>query len=198
MYANLASTRDTIRGSCGRDCRPSSSARMLTTKPRTGRCFYTNFRTRPSTSPARLSRRRRRSYGESAQLLITPSSSQTLHHHRIGADASAHTMAMVIRPGQRLWAGRRRHGNADTHGSPTSPAVPARTMSPNCCARRRAGPKRREASRGSDPDQRPTRRHTVPAHRHGVVAYRSSVALPTIMTRDAAMHRQGVGAAGGV
>lgn len=37
--------------------------------------------------------------------------------------------AMVIRPGQRLWAGRRRHGNADTHGSPTSPAVPARTIS---------------------------------------------------------------------
>jgi hypothetical protein len=43
-----------------------------------------------------------------------------VHHHRIGAAASAHTMAMVIRPGQRLWAGRRRHGNADTHGHPGS------------------------------------------------------------------------------
>lgn len=63
-----------------------------------------------STSPATLSRRRRRSYGESAQLLITPSSSQTVHHHRIGAEASAPTRATVIRPGQRLWAGRRRHG----------------------------------------------------------------------------------------
>jgi hypothetical protein len=29
-------------------------------------------------------------------------------------------------------------------------------------------------------------------------AYRSSAALPTIMTRDAAMYRQGVGAAAGV
>jgi len=30
-----------------RDCHPSSPARMLTTKPRTGPCFYTKFRTRP-------------------------------------------------------------------------------------------------------------------------------------------------------
>jgi len=45
---------DTISSSCGRACRLSSSARMLTTKPRTGRCFYTNFRTRPppSTRPS--------------------------------------------------------------------------------------------------------------------------------------------------
>ena len=41
---------DTISGSCGRACRLSSSARMLTTKPRIGRCFYTNFRTRPGNS----------------------------------------------------------------------------------------------------------------------------------------------------
>lgn len=34
--------------------------------------------------------------------------------------------------------------------------------------------------------------------RHGVLAYRSLVALPTIMTRDAAMHRQGIDAAAGV
>lgn len=41
----------------------------------------------------------RTAYGESAQLLIIPSSSQTLHHHRIGADASAGAMAMVHPPG---------------------------------------------------------------------------------------------------
>ncbi len=87
----------------------------------------------------------RRILGTITQLLITPSSSQTLHDHRIGAAVSAEAIAMVIRPGQRLWAGRRRHGNADTHRSPTWPAVPARTMSPRCCARRRAGP---EASCG--------------------------------------------------
>jgi hypothetical protein len=40
-----------VTPSCGRDCRLSSSARMLTTKPRTGRCFYTNFRTRPTGAP---------------------------------------------------------------------------------------------------------------------------------------------------
>ena len=60
--------------------------------------------------------------GSLPQLLITPSLSQTLHHHRMIADAAAPAIAMVIRPGQRRWAGRRRHGNADTHGSPTSPA----------------------------------------------------------------------------
>lgn len=76
---------------------------------------------------AAVSRRRRRSYGESAQLLMTPSSAQTLHRHAIGAGGSRR--AMVIRPGQGRRAGRRRHGSALVHGSPApSPAVAARTM----------------------------------------------------------------------
>ena len=33
----------TISGSCGQAPRPSSPAPILTTKPQTGRCFYTNF-----------------------------------------------------------------------------------------------------------------------------------------------------------
>jgi hypothetical protein len=119
-------------------------------------------------------------------------------HHRIGAGASDATMVMVIRPGQRRWAGRRRHGNADTHGSPASPAVRPGQYHPNAARGAARNPQRPRASRGSDPDQRPTLRDTVPASSHVVVAYRSPVALPTIMTRDAAMHRQGVGAAAGV
>ena len=37
---------DTISGSCGQ-ASPEFPSPILTTKPRTGRCFYTNFRTRP-------------------------------------------------------------------------------------------------------------------------------------------------------
>ena len=48
---------------------------------------------------------------------------------------------MVIRPGQGRRPGRRRHGSALVHQSPTrsSPAVAARTMLPKCCANRHAG-----------------------------------------------------------
>ncbi len=40
------------------------------------------------TAPMRASRRRRRSKGDSSQLLITPSSPQTLHRHRIDEPGS--------------------------------------------------------------------------------------------------------------
>lgn len=55
--------------------------------------------------------------------------------HSLRADASAPAMAVVIRAGQCRWVGRLRHGNADTQGSLTSPAVPGRTMSTGCVVR---------------------------------------------------------------
>ena len=87
---------------------------------------------------ATVSPRRRRSNGESSQLLITPVSSQTLHCHRIGAPDSVRST--IIRPGQARLAGRRRHGSALSHAVPGSPEVAARTMLPRCSASRRAGP----------------------------------------------------------
>jgi hypothetical protein len=90
------------------------------------------------TEPARVSRRLRRSNGEPAHLLITPSSSQTLPCHRIGAGSSVRRT--IIRPGQRRLAGRRRHGSAVSQAVPASPAVAALTMLPRCSASRRAGP----------------------------------------------------------
>lgn len=54
-------------------------------------------------------------------------------------------------------------------------------------------PKRPVATGESRSDRRPTRRHTIPAHRRGVLAYRSPVALPTIMTRDVASTVRGGG-----
>jgi hypothetical protein len=82
--------------------------------------------------------RRRRSNGESSQLLITPVSSQTPHCHRIGVPGLVRST--IIRPGQARLAGRRRHGSALSQTVPASPAVAARTMLPRCSASRRAGP----------------------------------------------------------
>ena len=90
------------------------------------------------TGRARVSRRGRRSKGESAQLLMMPSSAQTLHCHRIGAGGSVRST--IIRPGQRRLPGRRRHGSALSQVVPASPAVAARTMLLRCPANRRAGP----------------------------------------------------------
>ena len=90
------------------------------------------------TGRARVSRRGRRSKGESAQLLMMPSSAQTLHCHRIGAGGSVRST--IIRPGQRRLPGRRRHGSALSQAVPASPAVAARTMLLRCPANRRAGP----------------------------------------------------------
>lgn len=56
------------------------------------------------TGRARVSRRGRRSKGESAQLLMTPSSAQTLHCHRIGAGGSVRST--IIRPEQEGEAGQ--------------------------------------------------------------------------------------------
>ena len=69
---------------------------------------------------------------------MSPSSSQTLHCHWIGAAGSGRTT--VIRPRQGRWAGRRRQGSAVIQETPAPPAVAARTMLLRCCARRRAGP----------------------------------------------------------
>ena len=90
------------------------------------------------TEPTRASRRRRRSKGESSQLLMIPSSPQTLHCHRIGAPGAVGVT--IIRPRQRRLAGRRRHGSALSQLVAASPAVAARTMLLRCSARRRAGP----------------------------------------------------------
>lgn len=89
------------------------------------------------TAPARVSRRRRRSKGESSQLLIIPSSSQTLHCHRIGTPESV--CSTIIRPRQRRLAGRR-HGNALSQVVPASPAVADRTTLLRCSASRRTAP----------------------------------------------------------
>ena len=69
---------------------------------------------------------------------MTPSSSQTLHCHRIGAPGSVRST--IIRPRQRRLAGRRRHGSALSQLVAASPAVAARTMLLRCSASRRAGP----------------------------------------------------------
>ncbi len=90
------------------------------------------------TAPMRASRRRRRSKGDSSQLLITPSSPQTLHRHRI--DEPGSLRCTISRPGQRRLAGRRRHGSALSQAIWASPAVAARTMLLRCSASRRAGP----------------------------------------------------------
>ena len=90
------------------------------------------------TAPARVSRRRRRSKCESSQLLIIPSSSQTLHCHRIGAPGSV--CSTIIRPRQRRLAGRRRHGNALSQVVQASPAVADRTTLLRCSASRRTAP----------------------------------------------------------
>ncbi len=82
-------------------------------------------------SPAQVERR-------SGQLLMTPSSPQTLHCQRIGAGGSVRST--LIRPGQRRLPGRRRHGSAVSQAVPASPAVAALTMLLRWSASRRAGP----------------------------------------------------------